>query len=600
MLSAKQQRVSEVIVENLKRGLIQLYELPTGFGKSTYVLPHIANELAAEKRVILSTFTNSLAYKLFCDIKGKYPELNAGFVIGAANYLDLNKIDDEFYSYFVYPDKVREYVKALDKNTIFEEIFADCLIGDDDKNTVTDIYCANDRKELDGIDDYGVIVTNHTFLLASSHSKDLSGFYVLLDEVDRMPDAQKLLSMLSFSIYRFATSLKKFIKTAKADKKYLWQIYKEAEGIMESYRSIDRIDLYIADNGNNLFRSYISSLSEFASKRKKLRNLSGKYKTNRQAKIFLKEYNELNVILKNADNISLYYSPVKGYPTVHYLSQKVQFGLFDFFEKLNGCLGVSGTLFTVPKPDIRSRLSSLDDGGYIKDKLGLNVIIKGQSGEVLKSLKDKVDLKWITRVFPVQDVKIHLNYPVKKKDAGGEDGAPDGEWTDGVCANIADTYEGKNSLVVAGSYAEAKAIHKRLAELLPGENIVCADFTTTQKQTLDRFKKEGGILVGTRTYATGIDLPGGELEKLYLVKLLFPPINDKDLQDKKAYNQGAYWNTIYNDMLFMTRQAIGRLQRRAEDKGDIYIMDERIDEARIKERLERIFKDAGVIQKELV
>ena len=587
MLSKKQTEILKIAVENARRKFIHLHELSTGFGKSSYLLPHIAAELLKDRKVIISTFTNSLADKLFLDFKERFPNLKVGIVIGAENYLDLNKIDDEFYSYFTYPDKVIEYAKTLNKNITFEELYRNCLLNDDDKLVVSNIYHADNRQDLDSVSEYDVSITNHVFLIMLRYNKnvDLSEYYILSDEVDKMYEAQKLISTSSFSVSRFTTSLKRIIGKSKIDrtaKTYLGKIYKESSVLLKKYKDENKIDSYVTDK--RLFKDYLDDLTKFASSRKKLTKLIKELKTDRYAKIFLQEYTELNTIVNSEENISLYYSPAKGYPTVHFQSQSVQSGLYNFFKSLSGFVGVSGTLFTVPPPADKKEFSQsieMDNGDYIIKKLGLS------------GLKDKVIIKSEPRLFPTDNIKIHTDYLVKKNKNMSDDGMPDAEWVDGIASYINKTFENKNSLVIAGSYAEVKALHSALIKLLPNTNIIKADYTMTQAQTINKFKLEGGILIGTRAYATGIDLPGDELEKLYITKLLFPPINDKDLQDKKAFNDAFFWNTVYNDMLFITRQSLGRLQRRHDDKGDIYILDARINDERIKGRLDRIFKNIG-------
>ena len=588
MLSKKQSEILKIVTENARKGFIHLHEIPTGFCKSTYLLPYSAAELSKDKKIIISTFTNSLADKLFLNFKEKFPHLNCGIVIGAENYLDLNKIDEEFYTYFTFPDKVIEYIKTLNKNITFEELFRDCLLNDDDKLIVSDLYHADNRKDLDDVSEYDISITNHVFLLLLRYNQsiDLSQYYILADEVDKMSDAQKLISISSFSISRFKTSLKKIISKSKIDKatkKYLGKIYKESSILLKKYKDEDKIDAYITEK--KFFRDYLDDLSDFVSSRKKLTKIVKELKGDKYAKIFLKEYDELNTIINSEGNISLYYSPAKGYPTVHFQRQNVQLGLYNFFKSLSGFIGVSGTLFNVPivkdnKEFRRVKDTSKNMNDYIIDKLGF------------AGLRDKVEIKNEERIFPIDGIKIKIDI-IKKNKNNTDDETPDTEWIQKLAIYIKNTFENKNSLVILGSYAEVKALYLELAKLLPNTNIIKADYTMTQAQTINKFKSEGGILIGTRSYATGIDLPGKELEKLYIVKLLFPPINDKDMQDKKAFNTGYYWKTVYNDMLFITRQSLGRLQRRPDDKGDIYILDERVNDEKIKDKLERIFKSVG-------
>jgi Rad3-related DNA helicase len=587
MLSNKQKEVLNICKENILKGMIHLHELPTGFGKSTYLLPYLAIDLHKKKKVIISTSTNFLANKLFSNLKEKFPLINIGIVIGAENYLDLKKIDNDFYGYFVYPHSVMEYIKKLKKNITFDELYRDCLINDDDQDIVSDIYHADNREDLNDVSVYDVSITNHVFLLLLKYNKsiDLSDYFILSDEVHEIYDAQKLISESSFSISRFKVSLKRIISKSVIDretKMYLGKIYKDSCDMLNKYKDENKIDMYITDK--QYFKEYINELISFASKRKKLVKIIEKLKGDKYAKIFLREYNELKDITNGNGELSLYFSKTKGYPTLHYRRQNIQAGLYVFFKNLSGFVGVSGTLYTVPpetnKKDFKGN-AKIDGTSYIINKLGIN------------SLKDKVIIKYTSRIFPIDNIKIHTEYLFAKKNDDSDGEILDNEWIENIAKLIAKTHNYKNSMVIMGSYGEVKALHEILVKFLLDVNIVKADYTTTQMQTINKFKSEGGILIGTRTYAKGIDLPGKELENLYIPKLLFPPINDKSMLDKKAFSAGYYWDDVYNDMLFMLRQSLGRLQRRPDDKGDIYIFDNRINSTRVKPKVERIFKTIG-------
>jgi Rad3-related DNA helicase len=587
MLSNKQKEVLNICKENILKGMIHLHELPTGFGKSTYLLPYLAVDLYKKKRVIISTSTNFLANNLFSNLKEKFPSANVGIVIGANNYLDLKKIDNDFYGYFVYPNDVMEYIKKLKKNITFDELFKDCLISDDDQAIVSELYHTDSRKDLDDVSEYDISITNHVFLLLLKYNKsvDLSDYFILSDEVHEIYDAQKLIFESSFSISRFKTSLKRIINKSAIDresKMYLGKIYKDSCDMLNKYKDENKIDMYITDK--QYFKEYINDLTNFISKRKKLVKIIEKLKGDKYAKIFLHEYNELRDIVNGAGELSLYFSKTKGYPTLHYLRQNIHTGLSTFFKNLSGFVGVSGTLYTVPpeadKKDFK-RNAKIDGTSYIINKLGLN------------SLKDKVIIKYTSRIFPIDNIKIYTKYLFEKKNNDFDDETFDTEWLENIAKLVAKTHNYKNSMVIMGSYGEVKALYEILVKLLPDVNIIKADYTMTQMQTVNKFKSEGGILIGTRSYAKGIDLPGEELENLYIAKLLFPPISDKSMLDKKAFSEGYYWDDVYNDMLFMLRQSLGRLQRRPNDKGNIYILDSRINSTRIKSKVERILKTIG-------
>ncbi|MDQ1339796.1 MAG: ATP-dependent helicase DinG [Campylobacterota bacterium] len=154
------------------------------------------------------------------------------------------------------------------------------------------------------------------------------------------------------------------------------------------------------------------------------------------------------------------------------------------------------------------------------------------------------------------------------------------------------------------SFYEVEKITASLKELIPQVNIIEAKKNTPAAQNINRFKKEGGILIGTRNYGTGVNLPKKQLEKLFIVKLPFPIFTTKKwldikTQDKK-FKTSFYHSAYKNAMIVAFRQWIGRLIRSKEDKGDLYILDSRYNNKRYIKNLEYWLDRMGVIQDEKI
>jgi len=92
--------------------------------------------------------------------------------------------------------------------------------------------------------------------------------------------------------------------------------------------------------------------------------------------------------------------------------------------------------------------------------------------------------------------------------------------------------------------------------------------------------RKDSILVGTNTFWEGIDLPGDLLEILVILKLPFL-VPDDPVFLKKSENLKNKGFDPFNDYslpyaILKLKQGMGRLIRRKDDKGEIYILDERI------------------------
>lgn len=91
---------------------------------------------------------------------------------------------------------------------------------------------------------------------------------------------------------------------------------------------------------------------------------------------------------------------------------------------------------------------------------------------------------------------------------------------------------------------------------------------------------EGGVLVGTRTFWEGIDVPGEAVSLVVLDRVPFPPPSDPVISklSEKADREGRGWfqDVSLPRAQISLRQGAGRLMRRAEDRGAIAILDPRV------------------------
>ncbi|MAX65521.1 MAG: hypothetical protein CME66_01150 [Halobacteriovoraceae bacterium] len=113
------------------------------------------------------------------------------------------------------------------------------------------------------------------------------------------------------------------------------------------------------------------------------------------------------------------------------------------------------------------------------------------------------------------------------------------------------------------------------------------------QNVVDEFKKsDKGILVGMESFGEGIDIPGNNLEFVYIDKV--PDLRQDLVTQKRRQFYEANFGNEFNDYFLAHRtralhQKLGRLLRRESDKGCIIITDSRL--SRWKGRTLETFKE---------
>ena len=92
--------------------------------------------------------------------------------------------------------------------------------------------------------------------------------------------------------------------------------------------------------------------------------------------------------------------------------------------------------------------------------------------------------------------------------------------------------------------------------------------------------KGNGVLFGTDSFWTGVDIPGPALSQVIIARLPFEnpshPVSEARSEYIRARGGNPFAEMTVPDALVKFRQGIGRLIRRREDRGNIVILDSRI------------------------
>jgi ATP-dependent DNA helicase DinG len=98
------------------------------------------------------------------------------------------------------------------------------------------------------------------------------------------------------------------------------------------------------------------------------------------------------------------------------------------------------------------------------------------------------------------------------------------------------------------------------------------------QSALTRFRETpNSVLVGSKSFWEGVDVPGGALRLVVMAKLPFPQFNDPIIKARERLaGQNAFMDVQMVDMLVDLRQGVGRLIRTRDDRGCVAILDSRV------------------------
>jgi DNA polymerase-3 subunit epsilon/ATP-dependent DNA helicase DinG len=153
-------------------------------------------------------------------------------------------------------------------------------------------------------------------------------------------------------------------------------------------------------------------------------------------------------------------------------------------------------------------------------------------------------------------------------------------WQSGVeraIIDAADACDGRTlALFTSNSHlrATAETIRGPLEQL--GITLLQQGAGSRQRLLRDFRRQERALLLGTRTFWEGIDLPGDELRCLLIVKLPFAVPNDPLVAARSSEFDDPFHEYMLPDAVLRFCQGFGRLIRRASDRGVVVLLDSRI------------------------
>lgn len=129
------------------------------------------------------------------------------------------------------------------------------------------------------------------------------------------------------------------------------------------------------------------------------------------------------------------------------------------------------------------------------------------------------------------------------------------------------------------SYQQLKQTASAIAPRLALGGIVVLDQSdgTSRHAMLEQFKSaERAVLLGTRSFWEGVDIPGEALSALVIVRLPFAVPNEPIVAARSETYSDGFMEYSLPEAVLRFRQGFGRLIRTASDRGVVLVLDGRI------------------------
>ena len=579
-LRPEQKKFIDYAAKRIKEGKYCVCEMPTAFGKSFSALM-LAKKLIDEKRaqrVIIATSNNSLAKSIFLEAKAIKDMLDYVLGIGKSNYLDLDKLDifmDSEIGSEILPLN-KEIVEATVKkltidfpDILIEDFLNELDIVDTNKREYISHNLVLEKSNSESFKEYPIQITNYAFLLYKfmfdeKYAESEDTVYIF-DEIQELSNMAELTLNSSFSLYGYYLQLKTIAKIIRDNPSAPKTLIKLLSEEIEHTKTLNEIMQDEKMAGKTLMSNELVAQKAIAVLNKLFNQEKSKTLMAKLNKFYKKDpFFQLGIFLNKFDNakstlsskdIYANFSQERGFISFHTYDMDIKLKLADrFWSKIDRFIGITATAF------LGQDAHDLE----IYKRMGINLSDIKLGDRVIRQQKSKVCFirPFLGILHPEQ-----ATYSITNK-AFIEDDEKRFEY---FADEILRCYDGKNTMVLVGGFDEVKLLAQKLKSVK--DKLVLAEQGKSVQNVIESFKKSGGILIATRNYATGINLKGDVLERLFITKLPYPVYQTKKWAILKEKNDRFFWFEYTNEMVMTFRQAIGRLIRSPEDIGKIFLLD---------------------------
>jgi DNA polymerase-3 subunit epsilon/ATP-dependent DNA helicase DinG len=138
---------------------------------------------------------------------------------------------------------------------------------------------------------------------------------------------------------------------------------------------------------------------------------------------------------------------------------------------------------------------------------------------------------------------------------------------------------GGRVLALFTSYAAIRRTAQAITAPLSREDILVYEHGdgASPNMLLESFKStDRAVLLGTRSFWEGVDIPGSALSVLFITKLPFDVPTDPLIAARSELYEDPFLEYYLPEAILKFRQGFGRLIRTASDRGVVAIMDRRV------------------------
>ncbi len=150
---------------------------------------------------------------------------------------------------------------------------------------------------------------------------------------------------------------------------------------------------------------------------------------------------------------------------------------------------------------------------------------------------------------------------------------------------------GGRTLVLFTAYSQLQQTSKAIAPALADQGIIVFEQGegASAHSLLESFREaERAVLLGTRAFWEGVDIPGDALSVLVIVKLPFAVPSDPIVASRAETFEEPFYQYNVPEAILDFRQGFGRLIRTESDRGVAVILDRRV----LSKRYGRLFIDS--------
>jgi ATP-dependent DNA helicase DinG len=139
---------------------------------------------------------------------------------------------------------------------------------------------------------------------------------------------------------------------------------------------------------------------------------------------------------------------------------------------------------------------------------------------------------------------------------------------------------GRRALVLCTARSQVAALGRLLSRSAGLEPLLQTE-GASREDLLERFRRSRlGVLVGLASFWEGVDLPGDELELLFVLKLPFKvptePVAMARAKRVEEAGESPFEKLYLPDVVLKLRQGMGRLIRAGRDRGAVILLDRRL------------------------